>query len=295
MKLYFTKILTFNRYSTSVYLLVLAVSDTLCLWVILPKYTYNNLFDLDYLNVSYIHCKFVDWLGFSSGTVSTWTLVSLTIERVLLTIYPIKAKMRLTPKVSLLVSTTTTSVSQLFAVPMIFSRTYVESLSENSTNFSSCVFYSRGFSSFYKTTWNFIATLWFNVLPVARIITAVIGTTLLKKKKQIYPTPNINQQNLAREKMALKMLFTISFLHVIFTSAFGIYLIVRRNATLKLTPKEMAVDQLTIAILYVLMFSNNTFNFALYFTMRSLFRKEFNELVSSLKNSFITVYQRRGT
>ena len=161
----------------------------------------------------------VNWsTGLAFRQVSTWTLVSFTIERVLLTIYPIQAKMRLTPKVSLLVSTTTILVSLLFAVPMIFSRTYVESLSENSTNFSSCAFSSSGFSSFYKTTWNVIAMLWFNVLPVAMIMIGndIIGTTLLKRKKQIYPTSNVNQQNLAQEKMALKMLFAISFLHAIF-------------------------------------------------------------------------------
>ena len=248
------------------------------------------------MNLSYIHCKFIDWLGLSSGSLSTWTLVNLTIERVLLTLYPIKAKMKLTPKVSVVVSITTVVVSHFLSAPVIFSRTYSGSALENSTNVSACRFSSREFSSFYKTTWNFIAMLWYNVLPIAVIITgnAIIGTTLLKTKKQIYPTPNVNQQNLAREKMALKMLFAISFLHVIFTSPFGIYLIVKANSTLNPSPKEMAIDQLITAILHMLLFSNQTFNFALYFASGSLFKQEFKELVAPLKERFIKLRERRG-
>ena len=276
---------------------MLAVSDTMCLWTLLPKHTYISIFDLDYLNISYIHCKFTDWFGLSSGSLSTWTVVNLTIERVLLTLYPIKAKTRLTPKVSVVVSMTTVVVSQFLSAPVIFSRTYSGSALENSTNVSACRFSSREFSSFYRTTWYFIAMLWFNVLPVAMIITgnAIIGTTLLKRRKQIYPTLNVNQQNLAREKMALKMLFAISFLRVIFTSPYAIYLIVKANSTLNQSPKEMAVDQLINAILHMLLFSNYTFNFALYFARGSLFREEFKELVAPLKQRLIKLTERRGT
>ena len=292
----FVSILLFCRYSTSVYLLVLAVSDTMCLWIALPKHTYNNLFDLDYRNISYIHCKFVDWLGFSSGSLSTWTVVNLTIERVLLTLYPIKAKMKLTPKVSVIVSMTTVVASQFLSAPLIFSSTYSGSALENSTNVSSCTISSKEFSRFYITAWQFIAMLWYNVLPVAIIITgnALIGTVLLKRKKQVHPTSTRNQHNLAREKMALKMLFAISFFHVIFTSPFSIYLIMRINSTLNSSPKEMAVDQLKSAVLHILLFCNYTFNFALYFVRGSLFREEFNELVALLKNMFIKCRERRG-
>ena len=274
----------------------MAVSDTLCLWTLLPKNTYNNIFDLDYRNISYIHCKFTDWLSLASGSVSTWTVVNVTIERVLLTLYPIKAKMRLTPKVSVVVSMTTVVVSQFLTVPVIFSRTYSGSAFENSTNVSICTFSSKEFSRFYVKEWHFIAMLWYNALPVAIIITgnAVIGTVLLKRKKQVHPTSTRNQQYIAREKMALKMLFAISFLHVIFTSPFGIYLITRAYTTQNLTPKEMAVDQLKTFVLHMLLFCNYTFNFALYFARGSLFREEFKEIVASFKKMFINSSERRG-
>ena len=263
----------------------MAVSDTLCLWVTLPKYTYINVFNIDYHNLSYVHCKFVDWLGFSSGTVSTWTIVSLTGERLLLTIYPINAKMRLTPKVSFFISMTTVLVSQLFAVPVIFSRTYLGTALENSANFSSCAFSSKVFETFYRTTWSFITLLWFYVFPVAVIISgnAIIGTTLLKRKKQIYPTSCANQQNLAREKMALKMLFVISFLHVIFASPYAVYLVIKANTTQDLSPKGNANDQLIHVILNMLVSCNFTFNFALYFTRGSLFRQQCKGLLISFK------------
>ena len=286
----------FHRYSTSVYLLVLAVSDSLCLWTIVPNNTYRNVFNLDYHEISYVHCKILDWISLSSGFLSTWTIVNLTIERVLLTLYPIKAKTRLTPKVSGLVSMVTVLMSQLVGMPLMFSRTYLGSGLENSTNFSSCVFSSKEFKSFYSTTWSFIGMLLMNVLPGAMIITgnALIGTTLLKRKKQIVPVLNANQQNSAREKMALKLLFAIGFLHVIFKSPFAIYLVVKSNSTRKMSSRGMAVDQLIIAILHILLFSNYTFNFALYLARGSLFREECKEIITSLKKRFMKLHESRG-
>ena len=286
----------FNRYSTSVYLLVLAVSDTLSLWVAVPKLRYIYLFDGDFMSLSYIHCKFVDWIGLSSAAVSTSTVVNLTIERVLLTMYPIKAKLRLTPKISIFVSMATVLMIQFCTAHLMFSHTFSGMDVVNSKNVSRCVLSSERYARFYKTAWKFIILIFFNLLPAAIIITgnALIGTLLLKRKRKIYPKLSTNPHNLAQEKKALKMLFAISLFFIIFNSPHWLYLIVRATSTRKLSPEAKAVDQLIQAIFCILLFINRTANFVLYFAKGSLFREECKEIATSLKRRFPKSSQRRG-
>ena len=287
--------MVFYRYSTSVYLLVLAVSDTIGLWVAVPKRTYNAVYDQDYLNLSYIHCKFVNWMGYSATFLTALTMTNLTIERALLTIFPIKAKLRLTPKVSTVVSMASVVFTQFFTVHLIFAKTFLGSEVTNAKNISSCVFSSKEYRIFQQTTWNFIVLICFNLLPIAIIVTgnALIGVTLLKRKRQIYPKINANQQNSTREKMALKMLFVISLFYILSTTPFCIYFVVKIYSPKAYTAKDIAVDQLVQVVLYICMFSNQTFNFFLYFAKGSLFREECTKMFTSLKNGFLRAYQRR--
>ena len=286
----------FYRYSTSVYLLVLAVSDTIGLWIVLPKRTYNAVYDQDYLNLSYIHCKLVNWMGYSATFLTALTMINLTIERALLTMFPIRAKLRLTPKVSMLVSMASVLFTQFFTFHLIFSKAFLRSELGNTKNTSSCVFSSKEYRIFQQTTWNYIILICFNLLPIAIIVTgnALIGVTLLKRKRQIYPQSNANHLNLTREKMALRMLFVISLFHILSTTPMCTYLVVKIYSPKAYKAKDMAVDQLVQAILYICIFSNQTFNFLLYFASGSLFREECTKMFISLKNGFHRIYQRRG-
>ena len=208
------------------------------------------------------------------------------MERLLLTMYPIKAKVKLTPQVSCWVSVGTVLVVQLFTVHFLFSHTFLDSALENTSNFTRCSFTSEEYREFHKTAWNYIVLICFNLLPIAIIITGnvAIGTILLRRKRQIYPATN--QINLAQEKMALKMLFAISFFYIIFTSPYCFYVVIKAYSTEILSAKEKAIDQLVNAVMYMLLFSNLTFNFVLYFARGSLFREEWNKIVRSFRTRF---------
>ena len=123
-------------------------------------------------------------------------------------------------------------------------------------------------------------------MPFAIIVTgnAIIGIALLKRKQRIYPTGNKNQLNLAREKMAVKMLFAISILNLVFTTPYCIQLVVRIYFKMKLTDKGKAVDQLIHAICHMLLLCNFAFNFLLYFARGSLFREECKHIYTLIKN-----------
>ena len=290
------------RYSTSVYLLVLAISDTLALWTFLPESTFRFLLDLNYLNLSIIHCKTVTWLAYASGAVSTWTVAHLTIERSLMTIFPIKAKTKLTPRVSLFVSLSTVFVAQLFTLHLVFGHKMAESslekITENGTSTEiiiKCKLVSEEYRKFMYFTWNYIVLICFNLLPMAIVISGnvIIGYVLCKRKRKVFPTVNLNQLNMAREKMAVKMLFAISCFFIFSTSPYCLYAVIQ-NAfwDQKMTAKDKAVDQLINAIVHMLLFSNFTFNFVMYFARGTLFRQEWNKIVASVESRIAEVQQR---
>ena len=208
-------------------------------------------------------------------------MVILTIERLLLTIYPIKAKLRLTPKVSSLVSLTIVLLILIFTSPNLFFYRYLGSNIENSSNFSACVFVTTPeISTIYKNAYKHFILIFYNLLPMFIIMTgnALIGTTLLKRKRLMLLTVS------AREKMAVKMLFAISILNIIFSSPYSIYGVAKIHFTPTLSEKEEAVDQLVLAICHMLIFCNFTFNFFLYFARGSQFRKECKVIFSSFKS-----------
>ena len=222
-------------------------------------------------------------------------MINLTIERALLTVFPIKAKVRLTPKVSMIVSMASVVFTQFFTVHLIFSKTFLGSEPGNTKNISSCVFSSKEYRIFQQTTWNFIILICFNLLPIAIIVTgnALIGITLLKRERKIYPQRNAHQLISTREKTALRMLFVISLFHTLSSTPLCIYLVVKVYSFKANRAKDIAMDQLVQAVLYIFIFSNHTFNFLLYFASGSLFREECTKMFVSLKDGFFRVYRRR--
>ena len=258
-------------------------------------YTYSHLFDCDFQSISYVHCKFARWLGTSSAVTSYWTIVNLTIERLLLTLYPIKAKLRLRPKVSALVSLVTVLVVQCFTVHMLSSHEYLESDLENSTDSSRCVFTTEEYRTFDQTTFRYIILIFFIFIPFAIIITGniVIGIAMVKRKQKIHPMPNVNQLSLERKKRAVKMLLAISILNIVFTIPYSISGTVNAYSTQNHSDKEKAVDHLMQAISHLLLLCNFAFNFLLYFARGLLFREECKTIYNLIKNRFFNSHLRQ--
>ncbi|XP_052236161.1 pyrokinin-1 receptor-like [Dreissena polymorpha] len=109
-----------RKFSTSVYLMFLAVSDMLfmfssCLIETVYETTGKRLED-----TSNFMCKTSHWIAHTSAGFSVWLLVLLTIERVLLTKWPYVAKARLSSRNALKASLVTAVMCALFPVHYFF-------------------------------------------------------------------------------------------------------------------------------------------------------------------------------
>ena len=288
-------VITCYRYSTSVYFIALAIADTLFLWTALPDATFRFLLNKDYLSLSDIHCRFTSWIAYSSAAMSAWTIVNLTIERVVLTIWPVKAYLKLSPKLSLKISIGTALLIQCLTSHLLFTHT-MNTTTININNSSSqttkkCKLNTQETRDFMNTSWNYIVLICFNVLPMVTIISGnmVIGTVLFKSKRQIHPKGTLIQTNLTREKQAVKMLLILSCFFVVCTCPYCVYFVLKSRVN---GEKEIAVDALINVSVHILLFSNFTFNFSLYFVRGKLFRQEWKKITLSMSNKLSVMKER---
>lgn len=93
-----------KKSSTTVFLTVLAMTDLIVMIVTLPRWWLIYLFGLDIRHLGNGLCKFHWFIGYTNSTVSNGILSAVTIERVLSTIFPHKARSLCSVKIALVIS-----------------------------------------------------------------------------------------------------------------------------------------------------------------------------------------------
>ena len=191
-----------RRLSASVYLLFLAASDLLFIWSYTVRETLYAITGINLINLSSVFCRGLFWMGLTSASFSIWLLVSLTIERVFMTRFPVYSYQRLTPKLATKICCALLVVVMVANGHVIFGFTLhdVDTFSEGS-NFSEvhrriierfpCQFISEEYFLFYVTYWNMIYMIFFNIIPIIIITTGniSIAATILtqRKKMKVHP------------------------------------------------------------------------------------------------------------
>ena len=79
--------------STAMFLLTLAVSDTVILWCGPFRNWYNEMWEIDIRILSDVSCKLQLYLTYVSIHMSSWLLVAVTMERVLSVVLPHRVKL----------------------------------------------------------------------------------------------------------------------------------------------------------------------------------------------------------
>jgi len=89
---------------TTVFLTVIACSDLLTLITITPRWTLIYLFRIDIRHFGNFMCKLHWFLSYVAPNISVWNLVAVTIERLVVTVLPYKAKQYFTNQRAIKVS-----------------------------------------------------------------------------------------------------------------------------------------------------------------------------------------------
>ena len=285
-----------RRTTTSVYLRLLAVFDTGVLLVVLPRNLVYFHSSVDIKDLNAFACKLVSFLTPSSVTLSWCFMCIITIDRLILIRYPVWAKKHCTRKSALIVFAI--SVSVIVAVNfhnILFQNLrWKEVISTANTTVrvnGKCVPIPNWYSVFRKKVWPLIVLVVFSTAP---IILQIVCNVLLarelvirSRKRQARSLQDSSDKHERDLRSVTRMLVVISVFFVISSVPQCIQLTLQPYIFKPKIGHNMAKNLLLKAIIQLLMYSNNAFNFLLYTLSGKVFRKELWSMFEEVKRKML--------
>lgn len=291
-----------RKYTTSILLLLLALSDLTVLWTSLLPDTLYSITKFRFVDQSEVICRLQYWVSLTSGGFSVWLLVLLTIERTLVTKAPIFSRKRLTPRLVLITSVIVCILIALINVHLCFGLKIYPPIIDfvSDTNGSTvailtfiefpCNYVSVDYQNFFEGTWSIFMLVFYTLIPAVIIFigNVNIGILLITRRKrffQVHPEGQIHEGISDKTKSVTKMLFVLSFVFLATTLPYCLYIVVK-GKTSQISDRDVSKWQLFSVISHVLLWCNFTFNFFYYFVSGTLFKKEWNRLIEKAKRYF---------
>ena len=292
-----------RKYSTSMYLLFLAASDMTNLTVSLlaDAATAFRLFYIYHLNN--VSCKFVEWFLYTSGLLSVWLLVMITIERFVAIKYPFTAKQYMTPKFALVSCLVLLTVSGIFTGHLLLSNQIVDvvTFNQNSTHNWTvterfCTQMPESHRLFYNGYWGLLIFLFAGVIPCIIIVSGniIIAITVIRVRRSVLP--NIQHRIVAQNvhKTPTKLLFALTTMFLCTTMPFSIY-IINLDYTMEVNGHTLSKYQLLTVCIYCSVWCNYSFNFILYFMNGTLFKNEWKVIIQAITKSVASAFNVAAT
>ena len=271
---------TMTRQSTTLFLAVLSIADSLVLFIGLFRKWIGEITGLDIQHESMFLCKTITVLGYSISHYSVWLIVAVTIERFIVVCRPLQAsrycKLKRARKVVLVMIFIFLAINaHLF---------WTVELTEQSMNRKTVLRCDAGpkFVEFIDRVWPWIdlvlyslfplvILLFFNTHIIRQVVRATAGRDILQNGPLMKVDARRNTKD-ANLKLTI-MLLTISFTFLATTVPMNVVMIasvVWRNEMDN--PKQSAKLVLIRTISELLMYLNHSINFFLYCATGQKFR-----------------------
>lgn len=279
-----------RNFSTNIYVLFLAITELAVLWIYVVPETIFSItgYQIDYM--SPVSCRIRMWLSLTVGAFSPWILVLLTLERTLLTRFPVFSRNKLTPRNAVIASALCFVIIALVNGHVIFGFRFIDIPAvNNSTVFHpQCSFSSLEYGNFFVNSWSVIFLIIHNLVPATFILIGnfnIAGVILLQRKRlaRVNPAPSTSDADNIRKKSSTKILFIISGFFIITLTPWCIHYVARGQISEPLSGQKLAEWQLFTVIVNILAWSNFSFNFFFYFVSGSHFKSEWNRVVEEAK------------
>ncbi|KAH3815956.1 FMRFamide receptor-like [Dreissena polymorpha] len=288
----FLSILVLTRRSirvstTALFLTVLACSDLLVLYSGLLRQWLIYLLKTDIRHISEAGCKIHVWLVYSSLDFSAWILIILTLERVICSWLPHRAKT---------VCTKNTAVAILIVVGMfilvknshfLYGMVFkITNETNTKPNEQKCIAIDQNYTYFEEKVQPWIDICVYCIVPFAIIL---IGNVLIlfkvvqsQKKSRRRLHLRSQQQGIRHVQKSSKtaILFTLSIVFLVTTSPASIYLIGETYWRQDADDASKAKLDFWWAVVSMLMYTKNSVNFLLYCLNGTKFRKELFRLIN---------------
>ena len=295
-----------RKKSTCVFLLVLAVSDSIFLCSGPLIQTARVLFGCSIYARHPFLCNIPRWLSHSSGFISCWIIVCVTIERSLFTLFPIIAKSKLTARNAVFTSLGLMTFAASYNGHLLYGYTITKSenfsVTLNNTEVYckvSCSVRQGNYAEFFDSTWSLMVTLSASIVPIILVVTgnAVVAVVLFKRQRALRRVRH-REENLevneiinnrpSKQSINTKIFFILSGVYIFTTVPYGVFIIKVKQHQL-VDEHTFSKYQLVNGIVRCILWSNFSFNFLLYFMTGSLFKSEFKKMIVNIINFFQTL------
>ena len=286
-----------RKYSTTVYLIALAVADLTGLWTAtLPNLTRRG-FDLDMRMTSSYSCKFVGWINHTAPMCSMWLLVLLTMERMIMIRFPVYSRAALSTRKSVVATIVCLVIISVSCVHYMFGKDIIyQSDDIRVYNYTEkiCWHANDEFEMFYTKIWSKVYVLVFNVLATAIIVVAnvvILITTFVQRKRltRINPSQMSKGTSYHRIKSSTKMILVISLFFIITTIPYTANRAISSGQP-QTDVQGYAERILRDSIFLILLYCNFTFNFVLYCVSGSVFYQELRAFVCESRKRLVDAF-----
>jgi len=303
-----------RRYSTSVYLIVLAVSDILVLYFVVLRETIYAITGTRFADASWLSCKMTWWFAYSAAGCSVFMLVLLTLERVLMVKTPMFLRNKLTPTNAFKTSSAVAIVVLVLNAHMLFGFDFYDSNKANVTFYSyvtepdltlyPCYYSSDKYRAFFIGPWSIILLTVYNIVPIIVISVGnmnirnglarrrrVVGiASLSDHQTSANPVSANSSGSKPKDKSFTRILLVLSCFFLVTTLPYCVYVVVKNQMTL-VTGRTFARLQLLEVCIHCLMYSNFTFDFVFYFVGGTSFRKILKSYATKCKSKLNKCYK----
>ena len=245
---------------------VALIATALYLW---PRYTLG----ITVSNSGVVMCKMLEFLNYAPPCVSQMLIVTMTIERLLVTYYPYKVKKWLTPKTGLVIVGTVVA-----GVFMLYGHVLYGADLQTTHNVTVCGFSDVSYMTFFLAT-NLLQPLTFLLIALCNI---AIVIKVIKSNTRIQPgvvhVPTILVVRKKQNRQILTMVLLVNMFCLVFNMPYIAYYSVQGYTTEayidQLFPAANSTYELLFCVSGTLFLLNNSLNFYLYVLSGSQFRED---------------------
>ncbi|XP_025077658.1 FMRFamide receptor-like [Pomacea canaliculata] len=298
-----------RRSNAALYLIVLAVVDTMVLYTGLLRLWLLHLTDVDIREFSTFMCKFHTWIVYVTLDASVWILVAFTFERLISVCLPHDVKRHCNEQTSCVVlsviAVVLMAINSHFIYGLGIEYTNTNVIVHNALDHNSqvitvphCTPLGKEYKEFHDMIWHWIDLCIFSLLPLSLIV--VCNSVIIikicesrRKARRIVPSvalsthPDVQADDTTSRQVSsmTAILMTLNLVLLLTTmpiSAFNIvtpyFKPVLDESSEQYDPKVTAQFRLAWAIFNMLMYTNNSINFLLYCVSGTRFREELSNL-----------------
>ena len=273
------------RNSITPLLTFLAFSDILVLYIGLLRQWIYYTFDYDIRQFSAIACKIHLWLVYTCLDLSAWIIMALTLDRVIATWWPFRARRLCTRTCAMKVVATIVFFLLIVNSHFLYGMANKAHRDSNGTvvDEEKCVPVYEYYFEFLVNVWGIFDLLKLCLIPFSVILVGniCIVVKLMKNKRRL---TTINETNIRRRSSSAAassltvMMLILSTVFLITTLPISVYITGDNYWGQTEEPQSLASLKLWWAIVNMLMYANNCVNFLLYCLSGSRFRKEAKQL-----------------